>query len=64
MTTIVRQWLRDGEPIEGATGETYTLTTDDLGKTITYQETATSQLGPTNTVISNPVGPILAAPPT
>jgi|GEM_PF-1732336 len=29
------KWLRDGEVIEGATGDTYTLTPDDYGKTIT-----------------------------
>jgi len=28
------QWLRDGEPVDGATGPTYQLTADDLGSRI------------------------------
>jgi hypothetical protein len=63
MTTVARQWYRDDEPIAGATGESYTLTEADIGAVITCVETATSQLGPTNTSVSNPIGPIEAAPP-
>lgn len=34
------QWLRDGEPINGATGPAYTPQADDLGTTITVEHTA------------------------
>jgi surface antigen len=32
-------WLRDGAPVEGATGTTYSLTTADLGASLTAQVT-------------------------
>lgn len=35
------QWLRNGSAISGATNETYTLTTSDLGATISATTTAT-----------------------
>jgi len=35
------QWLRDGVPIDGATGSTLTITVDDLGATLTAQVTGT-----------------------
>ena len=34
------QWTRNGSPISGATGATYTLTNDDVGKTIGLDVTA------------------------
>lgn len=34
------QWLRDGEPISGATGSNYALTVDDIGTSIQAQVTA------------------------
>lgn len=37
--TTSRQWKRDGVAISGATGESYTLTADDLGKRITVAAT-------------------------
>lgn len=35
-----RQWLRDGEPISGATAATYTLTAEDAGLAVAFQVTA------------------------
>ncbi|MEZ0578552.1 CHAP domain-containing protein [Nocardioides sp. MH1] len=35
--TLAYQWLRDGVPVGGATGPTYTLTGDDLGATLAVQ---------------------------
>ncbi|MFF8187210.1 beta strand repeat-containing protein [Microbacterium sp. NPDC016588] len=37
------QWQRDGQPIAGATGTSYTLTTADAGKSITALVTGTRQ---------------------
>lgn len=37
--TVTAQWLRDGEAISGATGESYTLTAEDYGKTISVRLT-------------------------
>lgn len=34
------QWLRDGQPIEGATGTTYTITESDVGAILAYRSTA------------------------
>ena len=34
------QWNRDGQPIDGATGSTYTLTAEDIGQEITVTATA------------------------
>ncbi|WWT75501.1 hypothetical protein V8H18_04085 [Lautropia mirabilis] len=44
-----RQWLRDGQPIAGATAETYTPTRADVGKKLGYVETVRTPAG------SNPV---------
>ncbi len=38
--TFTRQWLRDGVPISNATAQTYRLTSQDVGKRITVQVTA------------------------
>lgn len=38
--SVAVQWLRDGEPITGATGVAYTPTADDLGQPISVQVTA------------------------
>lgn len=48
------QWQRDGEDIEGATGETYTLTGRDSGAEITVQALYTDDFGAVETVLSAP----------
>lgn len=40
--TYSRQWLRDGVPISGATGSTYTLVADDSGHIISATVTASN----------------------
>ncbi|WP_218011569.1 hypothetical protein, partial [Azohydromonas lata] len=39
------QWLRDGQAIEGATGERYTLTQADVGKGLTVRASYVDQFG-------------------
>lgn len=38
--TLTRQWLRDGQPIAGATGATYRLTAADRGHRVQLKVTA------------------------
>ena len=40
---VVYQWYRGEDAISGATGDTYTLTADDVGKTITVKVTQTKK---------------------
>ena len=40
---VIYQWYRGGEPISGATEETYTLTTEDVDNTITVKVTQTKK---------------------
>jgi hypothetical protein len=58
--TFARQWRANGAAIPGATGATYTLVTDDLGKVITLAVTATED-GKSWTVVSAPTAAVLAA---
>ncbi|MFP7571087.1 DUF4214 domain-containing protein [Marivita sp. S2033] len=46
------QWLRDGEPISGATGKLYTITADDRGAALSVQLTFTDGAGTVETVLS------------
>ena len=55
--TLSRQWLRDGEPIEGATGATYDLTEDDEGAEITFSVTGRNWTS-TVTAVSDPTGAV------
>lgn len=59
---IVRtyQWCRDGIPIPGETGLTYTETVADEGAVITCIETATNVTGGSASAVSNGIGPIPA----
>lgn len=57
--TFQRQWIRNGSPIAGSTGTTYTIQTADIGTTINCLVTATNAAGSSApTPASNPVGPI------
>ena len=45
---IVVAWLRDGQPIDGATGTTYGVTAADVGRAISCRSTATNATGSTS----------------
>ena len=52
---VTTQWLRDGSPIAGATGETYTINiATDANSSLTYQVTATDSHG-SRVSVSDPV---------
>ena len=57
--THTYQWLRNSVAISGAAANTYTLVSDDVGKTIVCIVTATNSYGAIN-VTSNSLGPIAA----
>ncbi|UWQ91564.1 hypothetical protein K3727_01735 [Rhodobacteraceae bacterium M382] len=57
-STEAGQWLRDGTPIAGATNETYTLTSDDVGRQISVVFTYTDTFGTDESVTSAATGPI------
>ncbi|MBU4464225.1 MAG: Ig-like domain repeat protein, partial [Actinobacteria bacterium] len=40
--TLAYQWLRDGQPIHGATGTSYKVVKADVGTTLTVRVTATA----------------------
>ncbi|TFV84540.1 serine protease [Microbacterium sp. dk485] len=44
---VAYQWLRDGQPIEGATAQTYKVTRADVGTTLSVRVTATAAGNPT-----------------
>ncbi|OGH59659.1 MAG: hypothetical protein A3G34_07520 [Candidatus Lindowbacteria bacterium RIFCSPLOWO2_12_FULL_62_27] len=60
--TITYQWLRDGTSISGATAKTYTPTTDDAGRKVTCQVTATNE-GGTSTEATEAIGILKIADP-
>ena len=39
-SSVEHEWLRDGVPIQGQTGPTYTVTMDDLGRALSVRATA------------------------
>ncbi len=61
--TSTFRWLRNGSPISGATGQTYTLQQADLGTMISFEVLPVAQAGdsPGRLVQSVPVGPVIAA---
>lgn len=68
---VTIQWLRDGEPIEGANGLTYVTTDDDIDTIITVSQTAVNPLGRaekasnnTNRFQINGAPPVIPEPPT
>jgi hypothetical protein len=67
--TLTDNWLRchslgsgSCSTIDGATGTTYTLTSDDEGYRIEFEVTATNP-GGSATADSNQIGPVVPAPP-
>jgi len=55
------QWLRDGSPISGETGTTYTLAAADVGSVISFRQTHTNSVG-SDTATSAETGVIVAVP--
>ena len=62
--TLKYQWLRDGVIITGATKTSYTLTTADVGHTITIAVTGSKSGFASRTASSAPIGPVKAGKPT
>lgn len=60
--THTYQWMRAGSPIAGATGETYTVLPDDVGRSILVKVTGTKQGWTAGTVDSNAVTPTVGDP--
>jgi hypothetical protein len=67
-TSFTHQWQRcdasgnNCTPIPGATRQTYTLTSADVGSTIAVQETASNEAGAGTPATSPAVGPVIAPP--
>jgi len=61
--TSTWQWLRDGEPIDGATGRTLRLGADDVGSRISVVESATAPDGATGTSTSQETSAVRKARP-
>lgn len=57
------QWLRDGNPITGANGRTYSLTEDDIGNPISVRITYTDGWGTTETLTSAQTAAVTAIVP-
>ncbi|MFN6976505.1 MAG: hypothetical protein ACK4OP_00130 [Gemmobacter sp.] len=51
--TLALRWLRDGDPISGATGTTYTQTAADVGAVINFRVTATNAGGSVTSTTTN-----------
>lgn len=52
------QWMRDGEPIEGATGSTYTVSEDDWGTSLSLRYTFVDFKGNTEVMYTDPEPPV------
>jgi hypothetical protein len=59
--TTSMQWLRDGVPIPGATGDTYTITSADVGTVLAAEATGTRADYPTGVIRS--AGQLVRATP-
>nr|WP_043806279.1 S8 family serine peptidase [Paenarthrobacter aurescens] len=55
------EWLRDGAPIQGATGQTHTATESDLGKAITLRVSGSKPGYQPQSLVSKPTGLVVAA---
>ncbi|UQI40282.1 DUF4214 domain-containing protein [Vreelandella venusta] len=60
--TVTYQWLRDGNEITDATGETYSLTQADVDAAISVRANYTDQQGTAETITSMPTSAISANP--
>ncbi|HCA00638.1 MAG TPA: hypothetical protein DEO68_00315, partial [Halomonas campaniensis] len=60
--TVTYHWLRDGNEITDATGETYTLTQADVSTAISVRASYTDQQGTAETITSMPTSAISANP--
>jgi len=60
-TTYAFQWLRDGQPIAKAVGQTYTAVEDDLGHALAVVVTAADGAGNSGTATSAPTAPVQRA---
>ncbi len=60
--TISYQWKATGSPISGATGTTFTLTQDQVGKTITVAASYTDGFGTPESVTSIATGTVINIP--
>lgn len=64
--TVTYQWKRDGAAISGATGASYTVAADDVGKKLTVTVTGTGSYSgektssPTGTVAAKPSVPVIS----
>ncbi|MFC6640139.1 DUF4214 domain-containing protein [Sulfitobacter sp. JBTF-M27] len=58
--TVSLQWLRDGEPIAGATDQKYTVTSDDFDTQISVRYSYTDLGGTREVVTSDPEPPVPA----
>ena len=58
------QWMADDTDIQDATGSSYTLVSDDEGKTITVTVSFTDAEGNPETLTSDPTGEVAAKPNT
>lgn len=52
--TFTYRWLRDGDPIDGATLTTYEIVPDDLGTVLSVEEIATNDQGSTTYEVTMP----------
>ncbi|MFA8387892.1 MAG: DUF4214 domain-containing protein [Pelagibaca sp.] len=52
------QWLRDGEPVSGATSDRYTITEDDRGASLSVELRFVDGAGTSETVVSDPEPPV------
>ncbi len=62
--TFSYQWLADDADIQGATGSTYTLTDDDVGKVIKVKATFTDNAGNEESLTSGATAEVTAKPNT
>ncbi|MDE4264169.1 hypothetical protein PXK68_20845 [Phaeobacter gallaeciensis] len=56
--TVSYQWLRDGSVISGATGDSYTLSQEDVGAEISARASYTDGHGTVETVTSDPTATV------